>query len=59
MFMRSNGIHFKEINVDENEVELKRLKEMGIQGLPYVESPVGNFAGVQMDKLNELKEAGQ
>lgn len=55
-FMRMNGVQFTEINVDENPAELKRLKDMNIQGLPYVESPVGNFIGAQMDKLNSLKE---
>lgn len=55
MFLDSNGIAYTEINVDENEAELKRLKDMNISSLPYVESAVGNFVGVQMDKLNELK----
>lgn len=55
MFLDSNGIAYTEINVDENESELKRLKDMNISSLPYVESAVGNFVGVQMDKLNELK----
>ncbi|AIM64231.1 Glutaredoxin family protein NrdH [Weissella ceti] len=52
--MKENNIPFEEVNVEENENELIRLRELGVREMPYVESEVGNFSGVQMDKLNEL-----
>ncbi len=55
-FLKANEIPFTEINVMDNPDQLKRLQDMGIGSLPYVEYEDGNFTGADMNELNKLKE---
>lgn len=50
-----NGIAYKSVDISEDADALKRLKALGHMGAPVVESPIGDWAGFQPDKITELK----
>lgn len=49
------GIEYSSADISQDEAALERLKEMGFQQAPVVESPIGNWSGFDPDKIEELK----
>ena len=50
------GIAYSTVDLVEDEAALDRLKELGFQGAPVVESPIGAWAGFNPDKILELSD---
>jgi glutaredoxin-like protein NrdH len=48
------GIKYVEIDVEDNEIALEHLSDMGFQSLPVVEFGNEAFSGFQPNKLEEL-----
>lgn len=50
-----NGIAYQSVDISQDAEALERLKSLGHMGAPVVESPIGDWAGFQPDKITELK----
>ena len=55
-FLDKHGIEYKDINISYDEDALKYVKSLGVKQTPYIESPIGNWSGLNTKKLNELNE---
>jgi glutaredoxin-like protein NrdH len=51
----NHGIAYHSIDITEDTEAFDRLKALGHQSAPVVESPIGDWAGFQPDKITELK----
>lgn len=49
------GIAYNSVDISQDADALERLKALGHMGAPVVESPVGDWAGFQPDRITELK----
>lgn len=49
-----NGISYNSIDLSEQPEFLEELKAEGHMGAPVVKSPIGDWAGFQPDKIEEL-----
>lgn len=52
--MDQKGIIYKTVDITENTDALDMILEMGFSSAPVVMSSVGNWAGFQPDKINQL-----
>jgi len=49
------GIAYHSVDITKDTEAFDRLKALGHQSAPVVESPVGDWAGFQPDRITELK----
>lgn len=51
------GIPYNTVDISQDVEALNRLKELGFQQAPVVETetPIGNWSGFQPDKIEEVK----
>lgn len=50
------GIAYNAVDISIDEEALDRLKALGYQQAPVVDSPVGNWSGFRPDKVEELAQ---
>lgn len=50
------GIPYKTFDVSKDEAALDRLKELGFQQAPVVETPTDSWSGFNPGKIDELAE---
>ena len=50
------GIAYNSVDISEDAEALERLKGLGYQQAPVVDSPVGNWSGFNPSKIEELAE---
>ena len=50
------GIAYNSVDISEDAEALDRLKALGYQQAPVVDSPVGNWSGFNPSKIEELAE---
>ena len=51
------GIDYELVDLDKNPDIFTRLKSEGHRALPVVVSPIGTWAGLRFDMLNQLQMA--
>lgn len=50
------GISYAKVDITQDADALERLKALGFQQAPVVESPTGNWSGFQPDEIDGLAE---
>lgn len=53
-YMDKNNIPYDTVDITEDPAALEMIMGMGFTSAPVVVSEVGNWAGFQPDRLNEL-----
>ena len=55
-YLDEHNARYTTIDVTQDEVALKHVKELGFQSLPVVESDCEVFNGFRPDKLKEMQQ---
>lgn len=55
-WLKERNIPYTELNVEEDEAALSKIKEMGYQAVPVIVTETENWYGFQPDKLSKLVE---
>ncbi|GMR70638.1 redoxin NrdH [Aerococcus viridans] len=55
-WLKERNVPYTELNVEEDEEALSKIKEMGYQAVPVIVTETENWYGFQPDKLAELVE---
>lgn len=50
------GITYKTVDISQDEAGLERLKALGFQQAPVVETPNDSWSGFRPDKIEELAQ---
>lgn len=50
------GITYSSLDISQDADALERLKALGYQQAPVVESPIGDWSGFRSDKIDELAD---
>lgn len=53
-WLKERNILFTELNVEEDDEALSKIKEMGYQAVPVIVTETENWYGFQPDKLAKL-----
>ncbi|WP_448667495.1 glutaredoxin-like protein NrdH [Aerococcus viridans] len=53
-WLKERNIPYKELNVEEDDNALSKIKEMGYQAVPVIVTEDDSWYGFQPDKLAEL-----
>lgn len=55
-WLKERNVPYTELNVEEVEEALSKIKEMGYQAVPVIVTETENWYGFQPDKLAKLVE---
>ena len=55
-WLKERNVPYTELNVEEDEEALSKVREMGYQAVPVIVTETENWYGFQPDKLAKLVE---
>lgn len=56
-WLSGKGIEYKEVDVTQDVDAFNRLKSLGYQITPVIETPTDHWSGVNLQKMKELVNA--